>query len=222
MKKLTTFAFLLTAAASLSQALSAQDLTADVVRDPSSGTVTYTIDLDGPPRGLAFPFVSLLQGPPVFFPGVIGPLLVDPILIVPMGVVPLVNQQQQIGQIQAPIGAANGLPLFFQALVVDQQNQVALSDFGVAVPRWLPANAQRPAVGLTATVNNGVIDVVFGTGPGNANVTIQVNGGRKAAGNLVLDSTGMGTGAVQVPGGMQPGDHVQVFVNGEVVLDYGH
>lgn len=222
MNKLTTFSFLLTAAASLSQALAAQDLTADVVRDPSSNTVTYTIDLDGPPRGLAFPFVSLLQGPPQFFPGVLGPLLVDPILIVPMGFVPLVNQQQQIGQIQAPIGAANGLPLFFQALVVDQQNQVALSDFGVAVPRWLPATAQRPAVGLTATVNNGVIDVVFGTGPGNANVTIAVNGGRKAAGNLVLDSTGMGTGSVQVPGGMQPGDSVQVFVNGEVVLDYGH
>ncbi len=72
------FAGLLTASVA-----TAQTLDGDVQRNPDD-TVTYTLDLDGPPRGAALLFGSIGLGAPWNIPG-IGQLYLDPLSIFGIG-----------------------------------------------------------------------------------------------------------------------------------------
>lgn len=223
MTNLKTISFLFAAAAGTN--LIAQDLDAQVVQDPNAGLAIYTATVQGPPGGLAFPFVSFLQTNPIPFPNVFGNLLIDPGLSLNLPFLSLNNQGLGALNIQGPFAVTNGLPLFFQAVVVDpwNNNQLAFTDFGCAVPRFVqPANPALPPAMFQTKYNNGVLRVDFTLGPPNANITVWVNGGQKATGYLVLDANGQGSVQVQIPGGMQHGDDVQVLVNGTPMLNYNH
>lgn len=222
MKTLPTLSFAF--AAILSQGIAAQELEAEVVQDPNAGLAIYTATVQGPPGGLCFPFVSFGQIHPQLYPNVFGNLLIDPNLSLTLPFLPLTNQGLGTSTVQGPITLTNHLPLFFQAVVVDlmNANQLAFTDFGVAVPRFQPANPNLPAAVFQSKYNNGVLRVDFSTAPANANITVWVNGGQKASGMVVLDGNGQGTISVPVPGGMQPNDNVQVLVNGTPMINYNH
>lgn len=212
----------LAALAALAAPATAQELTAGVVRNPND-TVTYTIDLQGPPRGLGFTLVSLLQSPqPIQIPGIWNALLVDPTLGAPLHTVPFNALGQARDQLVAPLAVANGLPVFSQAVMLDPVGQLAFADFGLGVFFAPPPLPMVPNMGIASDYNNGNINVNITRGPGGGNVTVWVNGGQKATGMLVLQPDGSGSITVPVPGGMQRGDNVTILVNGQPVQTWNH
>jgi len=219
------------AAAFLSASIAAaQTLDADVVTDPNAGTCTYTIDLWGPPSGTSLFVASLLQAPPFQLPGIWGEFEIDDTLMVPIGLVPLNPAGQGQAQVNGPAGLANELPLFFQALVIDNQQQLAFPNFAMAVPAAAPPPAgpvgpAAPPAFISGTKYNGatrIMTTTFTLGPAGGNVTVLVNGGQKAQGFMVLNGAGQGQLNLPIPGGMTPGDNVTILINGQPVTSWNH
>ncbi|MCA8953026.1 MAG: hypothetical protein KDE27_26175 [Planctomycetes bacterium] len=199
----------------------AQSLDGTVVTDPQANTATYTFHVDGPPLGQSVLFTSLRQGIPLQFPGLYGALLVDPNWVVPLTTLSLDGAGQGTWSMQAPWQFANGLPLFTQAFAIDQQQNLAFTNFvgNVAFDVNLPFVF---GMGVSSDYVGGNLDVMIENGPAGGNVTVWVNGGQKATGMLVLDGNGNGTVTTPVPGGMQRGDTVTILVNGQPVRTWQH
>jgi hypothetical protein len=95
--------------------LAAQSIDGQVIRNPDD-TVTYAIDVDGPPLAHSVLFVSpfLSSGLPTPF----GPLVLDPTFLLDLGVVPLdANGQGQL-VLTTPPNLTNGIPLSFQSCLL--------------------------------------------------------------------------------------------------------
>lgn len=103
----------------------AQDIGGEVVRNPDD-TVTYAIDVNGPPNSLSVLFVSPFQGPPIQTP--FGPLYLDPVFLFDLGPVPV--GPFGLGQLDftLPPGVSENLPLHFQCVHLTQQEIVTSND----------------------------------------------------------------------------------------------
>ena len=124
-----TFAATIALLAAVTTDLSAQTLDADVVRNPDD-TVTYTINLDGPPRGNFMLFVSpFAMVYPIQLPG-IGNIHLDPRATFPVApALPLDTNGRGRLSLRVPVGAIHDLPMHFQAVVIDPLRQVRTTDF---------------------------------------------------------------------------------------------
>ncbi len=110
----------------LAAALPAQTLSGEVVRN-NNDTVTYTLDLYGPPNGIGFIYVSpFLSQSPLFLPPY-GNLYLDPLAMVSFGSLPLSPIGTGRLPITVPAPVTNGLVLGFQSLFLDTQFTPRLS-----------------------------------------------------------------------------------------------
>jgi hypothetical protein len=101
-------------------ALTAQTLDGSVVRDARTDAVTYTIDLDGPPRGAALLFVSpLLNATPIPLPG-IGGLYLNPMFVFPIATVRLDAKGKGRWQMAIPTKFVDNKTFYFQGLMNDR------------------------------------------------------------------------------------------------------
>jgi len=99
-------------------AASAQTLDGTVVRNPDS-TVTYAIDLDGPPLGTAFVLVSPVLAP-MPIPTPYGLCYLDPAATLSLGSAKLDPAGHGRMSLTVPAGATDGYGLWFQSVNVDR------------------------------------------------------------------------------------------------------
>jgi len=202
---------------------SAQELTADVIRDPVADLATYTVTVQAPVGSDAFLFGSFyLSASPVQFPGVFNPLMIDPFVAVTIdGFIPVLptgmgNQGLAQSQLLLPAQDWSGIPICLQAAVIDPAGNVAFSNFATANQGGIlgagPFNFGLQWHGTYDPIT-GVYDMNFEGNPGD-NVEMKVNGGQKAGGRVVLDRNGRGRIVMPVPGGLQRGDQVEIYRNG--------
>ncbi len=123
----TVSRFALPAAALLSLAAPAfaQDLDAEIVRNPND-TVTYTVDLDGPPRGMSFLLTSTYPTFP-FVRTPFGPLFLDPAAAIVVGQTPIDPLGHGRLQFTFPFPLVTGTRFYFQSFNIDAANHLALS-----------------------------------------------------------------------------------------------
>ena len=102
----------------LASGLFAQDFTGSVQQDPNAGYATYTIDFDGPPRGVSGLFLGNQLLPlPLPIPG--GPLFVDPRGLMFLPPIPLNPQGKGKLQVKVQDTALLGLTMEIQAWFLD-------------------------------------------------------------------------------------------------------
>ncbi len=95
----------------------AQSLDAQVVQNPND-TVTYTIDLQGPPQGQGFVLLGALVNP-LPIPTPFGPLYLDPLGTFVLGAVRLDQFGQGSVTTTVPAQATAGISIYFQGLFMD-------------------------------------------------------------------------------------------------------
>ncbi len=110
---------------------SAQILDATVVQDPTLGTVTYTIDVGGPPRGAMVIFGSTnLSTAPLMTP--YGSWDLDTRSQLSLGVVPMDEQGYGQWEITVPIDLTTNMNLCFQGIAIDPSHTVRCSSWSSA------------------------------------------------------------------------------------------
>jgi hypothetical protein len=135
-------------AASLAATAAAQTLSADVVRS-GDGTVTYTFDVAGPPRGSAFLFVATTPAP-VPLPTPFGALYLDPMSMLSAGALPLDPLGFGRFSFPIPMPISRDLTLFAQAVVLDQALTPRLTtNWGGACHSELPRDVPESMVWST-------------------------------------------------------------------------
>ena len=208
MKTLNTISFALAATLSAAPA-AAQTLDCTIDADPMAGTAIYDFHLSGQPSAQAYLFASLGQGDPWSIHGISGALLIDATLLVPIDTVQLDPTGNGDLPFSAPWSAANGLPLFAQAVMLDPSQQIAFTNFNCAM-----AAQVQVAGGLAASIiaqynsTTGKYRLSVHDAPANCSFKLLVNGGQKATGTGMTDNNGNGNLEVAVPGGIQRGDTV--------------
>jgi hypothetical protein len=120
------FRTLLPCVLTVTAGLSAQTLSADVVRN-NNDTVTYTFNIYGPPNGMAFPYLSpyLSISPLPLNP--FGTLYIDPLSMISLGTLPLPGTGFGTLPITVPPPVTNGLFLSMQAVCLDTNLNVRLT-----------------------------------------------------------------------------------------------
>lgn len=130
--KATLRPFVLTIASTLALAGStaAQELSGEIVRNPDT-TVTYTIDLDGPPNGFTLPLFTLQTSltPPYQLPGFFNPLYLDlTTALAPLPILPLDPFGQSTIQFTLPSNIFNGVPIYSQYIAIDTNFAFAMTN----------------------------------------------------------------------------------------------
>ncbi len=212
-----TFTKHLVALVALAGAAGAQDLDADVQRDPAADLAIYTLHVDGPPGGSAFLFGGLSIVPPYQFPSVLFPLYIDPFAVVgPIGPQVFLGPTGQFQyQFFLPMQQLEHVHLHFQVIAVDPAFQLAATNLVSAIqgaaPPAVPINLEWSGSYRT---NPNVYTLKLMGQPG-ANVRLLVNGGQKAEGLVVLDENGEGT--ITLPVNLDEGDGLSIENNGQPV-----
>lgn len=138
-------------AASLTLTLNAQSLDGQVERNPDD-TVTYTIDIDGPPRGVSAVLIGIHRfTQPFQLPGFFNPLWIDPnpLMISPGGVTHADDGSAPAFPWTIDPAAVFGLNLYFQTVSLDLANNFAFGqNFMAACVEIAPAQESYAASAL--------------------------------------------------------------------------
>jgi hypothetical protein len=199
----------------LAGALPAQTLDGTVARDPI-GTVTYTFDFYGPPRGAAALFFSPRQLPiPIPLP--IGPLFLDPLQLFPIGpALPLDPLGQGTLRFQVPLAVTSGLAISFQSVNLDQQGIIQFSHNALGLAHnEVPAAPKPFSYTFAYTSNQQNVRVAFRGNPGST-VEVRVVGpnGTRASRSAPIGQNCTGSLELPVPGGLTQDDDVLILVDG--------
>lgn len=219
-----------------------QSLDGQIQRNPDD-TVTYTIDIDGPPRGRAFLFVSpLLMPQPI--PTPFGPLFINPYLLIPVHPlfnfdlpkqettkrpersprvltprISIGNSGQESFQFTVPQSLTEGVPLVFQSLNIDEANTVRLSQDAIA----LGHNAmgfQPKNFDYTYAYGTGEQKVRF-AGNATPGQTIEVrvvdNNGTRVTQQTTVAADGTFLLEVDIPGGLTENDDTLILCGGQLM-----
>jgi len=212
-QQLSTLALTLLAATGLCLDASAQELTAEVVRNPDD-TVTYTIDLDGPPAGLALPFfmTSSALTPGYTLPGFLGPFYFNlTTALAPLPPLGLDAQGKLSIDFTLPVNVFNFVPLYSQFLVLDGDFNLAMTNLSMMYGADDPG-----AFGIQSLqAANNSSGSLAGTVAGQAGTQVVIehraaNGALKGATQLAIPSQGVANYGLQI-GPVQFGDQTHVL-----------
>lgn len=195
--------------------LSAQSLDGEVVRNPDD-TVTYTIDLDGPPRGVAVLFASpFLLPAPVPLP--IGPLWIDPLALLPVGsAIPIDPLGQAQLQFRLAVPVSLGLPFSFQSLNLDSNHVLMFSHNALALSHNRLSGQNKPFDYQLGYHSIGQDLRLSLQGDPGTSVEARVT---NAAGTRASQATNIGPNCqgqlvLPVPGGLQSDDRIEIVKDG--------
>lgn len=204
----------------LATASVAQDLTADVVRDPAANTATYDFHFNGPPRGVAFLYGAFDVLPfPQQIPGIFGLLEFDPAnaaFVCPVVFPPLGGPANC--QIQLPMRLWEDVNLHFQGLVIDAANNVALTPLASVIQGADPVGAAPGNLCLEwagSYSKNPDTYTLKVKGPAGTQVRLLINGGQTASGAVIIPAGGEAT--IQIPVTLNKGDGLAIEKNGQVI-----
>jgi len=212
----TVFAFTTVALASTN----AQDLNADVVRDPAANIATYDFHFDGPPGGSAFLYGSFGVLPrPLPILGIFGNLEIEPngaAFVCPVFYNPVGQAQCQL---VLPMQTWEHFNLHFQALVVDPALNVAFTPAVALVQGAGPAAPAAPCIEWAGSYSRNPDTYSLRVlGPPGTQIRLLVNGGQKAIGMGIIPPGG--TLNLQVPVNLVKGDGIAIEKNGQVVRSW--
>ena len=191
----------------------AQDLEAEVVQNPDN-TVTYAIDIDGPPGGAAFVFGSpLLLPQPIQIPGVLFPCHIDPLAVLNLGIVPLDPQGKQQLNFNLPAAQLQGIDIKAQCVCVDAANVLAFTPFVAGAQGVMPFFGMGFAWDYAAGAKR--FRTTIKGNPGDQ-IRVTINGGQGGTGYVIIGANGKGT--VQIDNvDLKKGDAISYERNGTVV-----
>jgi len=195
----------------------AQDLEAEVVREPDADLATYTLDFEGPPSGVAFLFGGLsVTQQPFQLPGILHPLYLDPFGSFPLGgAVPLGPSGLTDYEFLLPMTELQDVHLHFQCVALDVAGVLAASNLASGIQGAAPLAGAPPLEWSGSYRTAPDVYTLKVTGQPGANVRLLVNGGQKAEGQVVLDANGEAT--VEVPVTLEQGDGLTIEVDGQPV-----
>ena len=214
--------FALTAATLLfAGATRAQSLDGEVVRNPDD-TVTYTIDLDGPPRGQAQLFIGLALAPVPFLFWPYGQVYLDPFVIRPLTpLLPLDHTGKFQHQITVPPGLTLGDAFTIQSVNVDPIGIIQLSTNAIALGQnVVPVPAQPAPFNYTFAYETGGADLrMAGSGEPGSTVEVRIinSEGIRVTETATVGEDGKFFLNVNTAGGITADDDVMVIVDGSMV-----
>lgn len=212
-KQLSTLALTLAAATAFGLQATAQELSAEVVRNPDD-TVTYTIDLDGPPNGLAFALFATPSAllPGYTLPGFFGSFYLDlNAAIAPLPVLATNAQGKLTLDFTLTAGLFNGLPLYSQYLVVDGDFNFAMTNLSMLYSLDAPAQPGLQSLQLANSSAGSLAGQV--AGEAGTQVVIEqrsAQGALKGATQVTLPIQGQANYSLQT-GPIQFGDQTHVL-----------
>ena len=176
------------ASMTLTSALDAQELHGQVTRNPND-TVTYTIDIDGPPNGTSFVLISpfLLQQP-FQLPGFFHQLWIDPTFMIASPAIAIDQNGHGCFGFDIPVQAVPGQAYYFQTLNIDMAGNLAFSQNVLMLAQNMAPIAAPPvsddsfAMGWESGVGAGT--TIWGDPGTTYEITI-----RDANGNIVATHT---------------------------------
>lgn len=207
-------------AAAITTPIAAQEIDGRVVQDPNAGLAVYTIDLDGPPRGMAQLFVGLWLLPEPIQLTPFGPWWLDPNPVFPLSpLLPVDPFGAAQFQFQVPLNLSAGIPLTFQSVNIDTASNVRLSTNAVALGHnQVPQGPKN--VNYTFAYDTGSTELrTAGSAQPGATIEVRIVGpnGTVASGSTVVAPTGNFGVNVTVPGGISDDHDVMILCNGTLV-----
>jgi hypothetical protein len=212
---------LLTAALSFSAVPRAQSIDGEVLRDPNADLATYTIDIDGPPRGTAQVFAGLFlfSSPIQLIP--FGPWWLDTTFVLPL-TPPLLLDPQGATQFRfdLPLDLSSGIPLTFQCLNIDVVGNLRLSNNAVALGHNAAPPQPQKNFDYTFAYDTGGSELrVAGAATPGAVVEIRVvdSSGTVATMSTTVPASGKFGLNLTVPGGVTEQHDVLVTCDGNLI-----
>ncbi len=155
----------------------AQDFDAQVTRDPASNLAIYDFHFNGPPRGVAWLFVSpFLMEPPFPLPNNIGPLFLDPGTFFPVSpFLPLDQRGQGDYRLILPDNITDGLAIYCQPVFIDPLNIVRVAPKAIGLVQGKGRPNQKKDEGFAIGYDHGSKDVDFRAwGDPNKQMVLQI------------------------------------------------